>query len=454
MTLTRRDVLGGLAAAGVIGVPGALRASIEGPVAWRNWSGGQMAHPVARFAPASEDELIAFLSRGRGALRPVGAGHSFSPLVPTDGQLLVLDRLSGRIGHDPVARTATFGAGTRMTSMGPELDAIGQAAENLADIDVQTLAGALSTATHGTGVRFGSIASTVTALRLVTPAGAVLDLDSTDPRFDAARVSLGALGIITRVTLAHVAPFRLKKRVWLARLDEVLDGIDARAREHRHFELFPLVHSDWTVVQTLDETDEAPVPASPAVAASDAAFGEAMAGWAGLPVDERPAAIDAFCRDLPPQDPVIDDSWRLLANVRLDRFNEMEYEVPASAGPDALRGVLDTIRRERIDVAFPLEYRYVRGDTPWLSMFHERDSASISVHQFAGLDWRPYFDRVEPVLRDFGGRPHWGKLHSLGHAALVPLYPRLGDFLAVREQLDPEGRLLNGHLRSLFGIGA
>lgn len=453
---TRRRLLAGTALAALFGA-GSLRAATPPTgTPWRNWAGSLLAHPAGRFAPASEAELQTFLRTTSGPLRPVGAGHSFSALVPTDGHLIITDRLRGVLTHDTrrdgSGHIATVGAGTRLGELGDALAAIDQAMPNLPDIDRQTVAGALATATHGTGLRFTTLSATVQALRLVTASGDALDLDATsNPRaFAAACVSLGALGIVTRATLRNVAPFRLKETAAAEPVEDVLAQFEQRARAHRHFEMFPLVHSSYAIVQTIDETAE-PVHNPPASPEEAAAFDQVMRSWLSVPIAERKAIIDATARQLQPET-TVDTSYRVLANVRNTRFVEMEYSVPIDAGADCLRDILRTIEQRQIDIVFPLEYRYVAGDDLWLSMFEGGPRAAISVHQFAELDHASYFGAIEPIFWKYGGRPHWGKWHSLDAARLRPLYRHFDDFLAVRASLDPRGRLLNDHLRRLFGI--
>lgn len=450
--LSRRRFLATSALAALYGAgrPGYAAAD---SVPWRNWSGALQAHPAGRFSPASEDELADFLSTGKGPLRPVGAGHSFSPLVPTDGHLVVLDQLTGMLHHDPAALTATFAAGTRLGSMGAPLQAAGQGMFILPDIDRQTLAGATATATHGTGIHFTCISGYVTELRLITPGGRVMDISerSHSELFDAARVSLGALGIVTRMTLQNRSAYKLKARNWVQRTDEVLDSFDESAANHRHFEMFPLTHSDYALTLAIDETDEPihnPTP-SPEEAA---AFDDAMKRWMAVPPRERRPLINGLAEQIEPTERV-DISYRILSNIRNTRFNEMEYSVPLDAGAMCLREVLDTIRDKEIDVVFPLEFRYVSRDDTWLGMSsgHE-DHAAISIHRDASEDFWPYFELIEPIFWKYEGRPHWGKVHSLDAKALRKLYPRFDDFRAVREELDPQGRLLNGHLRKVFGV--
>ena len=454
--LNRREWLAGSALAGLFGLARpALGTTPDTPapaLPWRNWSGGVVAHPAGRFAPASEGELVEFLSTTSGPLRPVGSGHSFTPLVPTDGHLVVIDRLAGILDHDAESLQATMGGGARIGDLGAPLEALGQAMINLPDIDRQTLAGATATATHGTGIAHQSLSGYITGLRIVTADGGVLDVDAeTDPdTFHAARVSLGALGVVTRIRMQNRAPYRLRVRSWAQTTESVLETFDASAARHRHFEMFPLVHSDYALVLAIDETDE-PVRNPPPAPEEEDGFGAAMAGWMGLPPGERRPHINAAASQIESSE-VIDTSHKALTNVRNSRFNEMEYSVPLHAGAECLREVLRTIAEREIDVVFPLEYRYVARDDTWLGMSSgAEDHAAISIHRTATEDYRPYFDAIEPIFRKYGGRPHWGKVHSLGHAELSALYPRFEDFRALRRRLDPGGRFLNAHLRRLFG---
>ena len=461
--LTRRALLRSAAAGALASVlPGRTLSAAEapegppsfepgGPLAWRNWAGNQSCLPEARLAPASEDELAATLARARGVVRPAGTGHSFSPLVPTDGTLLFADLLSGVVAADAERLQAEVWAGTRLHALGLALAGVGQAMPNLSDIDYQTLGGALATATHGTGATLGPLGAGVIGLTLATPRGELVECDATrEPElFAAARTSLGALGMLTRVRLQNRALYRLEERIAFEMLEDVLDEVDRHRRENRHFEMLPIPHSGVALVVTTNETTEEP----------------------DLPGREDPYAIETletlfrFTHPIPWLGPALYDlaleaqetgvrrgpSYRVLAHHRIVRFREMEYTMPAEAGPACLREVLRTIRERDLPVYWPLEYRYVRSDDAWLSMFHERDGCSISVHQGAELDPRPFFDVVEPIFWKYDGRPHWGKLHSLDGGRLAALYPRWRDFQEVRRELDPEGRLLNAHLHTLFG---
>lgn len=421
------------------------------PTPWRNWSGALTANPKARFSPSTEAQLVDFMSSTTGAVRPVGSGHSFSPLVPTDGHLIVLDQLTGLLDHNARSKQATFGAGTMLASTGPLLEAENQGLMNLPDIDRQTLAGAIATATHGTGLDFKSLSGYVTELRLVTPSGEVLDLNEQNNAdlFNAARVSVGALGVVTQVRMQNRDSYRLKIKNWVEPTRDVLDNFRSRALGYRHFEIFPLVHSDYSLVQGIEETNE-PINNPPPSPEEEAALAQAMASWADVAPNKRRPMINALAEQIQPSE-AVDVSYKILSNLRNNRFNEMEYSVPLEYGYDCLTEILQTIREESVDVVFPLEYRYVKRDNTWLGMSTgNEDHASISIHRMASEDYRPYFNLMEPIFWKYGGRPHWGKVHSLGALQLRGLYPRFREFEALRRKMDPQGRMLNPHLRELF----
>ena len=416
---------------------------------WRNWSGGLSCSPKGRYDIADEDQLVDLLKKTSGPIRPVGSGHSFSPLVPTDGHLVIIDQLSGVLEHDNETMQATVGAGSRLGDLGAPLFAIGQGMLNLPDIDRQTVAGATATGTHGTGVDFKSLSGYVTGLRLITARGEVKELDAGQKDlFDAARVNLGALGIVTQIRMQNRKAFKLKKREWTAPTEELLRDFDTLASKHRQFEIFPLVYSDYSLALAIDETEQ---PVGQTVVPAQEVE---LADLRPLGIDALPADKIAMNNALAENAQIseaVDLSYKVLSNIRSNPFNEMEYSVPANNSAECVREILKTIYDEAIDVAFPLEYRYVSPEDPWLSMaYGEEPHATISIHRSAFEDYRPYFNRIEPIFRRYGGRPHWGKVHSLGHNELNELYPRFTDFKEIRKALDPNGRLLNNHLRKLF----
>jgi FAD-linked oxidoreductase len=465
----RRDFLAsslGLLAAGALGGcddPGATNmptppAPAVGPdgsrrIPWQNWSGYQHAVPAARVAPESLDQLVDLMRTGPAPIRPVGAGHSFTPLVPTDGTLLSLGSFEGLLTHDAPALTATLGAGTRLGDIGPLLDELGQALPNMPDIDQQSLAGAIGTATHGTGPTLGALHAYVTGLQLVTARGEVLDCsrERNAAIFDAARVSLGSLGAITQVTLANAPTHNLRRRVWIEPLDELLERFDELAARHYSFEFYYFPFCDFGAAIAIDPTD---APVSPRGEEQDLdvlrllkAARDYAAWWPWL----RRWLLDLMARNATPEEAV--DTWyRVYPSARTVRWNEMEYHLPREQLLPTLRKVRETLEARHPEVFFPVEVRLVKGDDAWLSPFGAHDvSGSIAVHHFHVEDPLPYFASIEPLFLAAGGRPHWGKMHTLKAPQLAALYPRWREFNEVRRTLDPEGRMLNAHLREVFG---
>jgi FAD/FMN-containing dehydrogenase len=388
-------------------------------VEWSNWSGGVscQAHEVA--TPASEAELAALVGRaareGR-AVRPVGSGHSFSPLVATDGYVVSLDALAGIESHDRDELTATVRAGTKLHALGEPLLEQGMAMANLGDIDVQALGGALATGTHGTGRALGNLSSRVSWLRIVTAGGRIIECDAeSDPElWRAARVSLGALGIVTAARLKLLPAYRLHERTWRAPLDEILETLDSLIAGHRHFEFFYFPKHDFAEAKAIDLTHAEP---------------GSVAG------QERER---------------IDWSARILPSVREERFNEMEYSVPAEHGPACVRAVVARVHARHPKVTWPLEYRTVAPDDAFLSPAHGRATVTISVHQDGRYPFREFFEDVEPILLEHEGRPHWGKFHGASAKLLASRYPDWERFQEVRRRLDPGGVFLNEHLSAIF----
>ncbi|AZF64674.1 Oxidoreductase, FAD-binding [Pseudomonas sp. LBUM920] len=461
MALSRRQLLQQTAAAGAFlalaGNP-VLAQLARAPrlIPWRNWSGAQTCLPLARLAPKDLDELVQVIRQAPGTVRPVGSAHSFSALVPTDGTLVSLSGFNGLLAHDRATLQATFAAGTPMSRMGPALKAVGQALPNMADIDYQTLAGAISTSTHGTGVRFTSYSGCVTGLQLVTAQGEVLDCDAQrHPEvFSAARVSLGALGVATRIRSQNRAPYRLLERQWIAKTEELLEDVDKHTRENQHWEMLVVTHSDYALSIALNETQapETP-PIDPAEAGGNAFVSiiEKLDKYASDFPDTRRTLLNSL-RFFARFEDRVAESFQVYANVRTVRFNEMEYSVPAEHGPACLRDILKLITDKDLRTWFPIEYRYVKADDIPLSMFEGRDSCSISVHQHYAMDHHNFFAAVEPIFWKYAGRPHWGKLHTLNARTLQPLYPRWDEFTRVRRELDPGGKFLNAHLSSILGV--
>lgn len=421
-------------------------------IQWKNWSAGQSCVPSARVTPRSESALGELIRGTKGSIRAVGSGHSFSPLVPTDGTIVSLARMTGVIDHNPETMEADIWAGTRMADLGDPLWERDQAMINMADIDQQTLAGAISTSTHGTGKDLQSYSAMVNKLNLVTASGETIECskDKNEAVFQAAKVSLGSLGVITQVRLQNRKPYNLKLNDQMMKTEDAISVAEEMRANNRHFEMFPLLHSKYTMVQTLNITDEPADKVEQEAEKEITATFKTVAKLTRMMPFLRTPIINIGASGVKPSE-AIDRSYRIFSNVRDVRFNEMEYSMPYEAGPECLREILSTVKKQKIDVVFPLEYRYVKADDNWISPFYQRDSVSISVHQFHDLPYQEYFDLMEKIFAKYEGRPHFGKLHSLGDAEFSKLYPKWQDFKEVRESLDPEGRFLNDHLRKVFG---
>jgi len=451
----RRLLKAGLAAGATASLPllPGCRAPAEpkpGDAAWQNWSGGQKSKPKQWLNPRDESELIAQMRAAPASMRVTGASHSFSALCNTDDTLFSLDQLRGVVRHDPATLQATLWAGTRLRDIGEPLWQLGQAFTNQGDVNPQSIGGACGTSTHGTGATLGSFSSMVRGVRLVTADGEVIEANADQDAevFHAATTSLGALGIVTQLTLQNRSAYKLQEKEWMEPLDTVLGKIDSYVKDNRHFEFWCFFEAEGAIVKTLNETtaEDTPKPSFE------------------LPVDHILDLTSKIADSVPGMDgpmqrfltamysPVqrVGRAFEIFPSARNSRFNEMEYELPASRGPECLKEILETVKKSEVRTLFPLEYRYVAADDCWLSPMQGRATASISVHQHHSVDYRPLFDLVEPIFWKYGGRPHWGKLHTLDAKRLAPLYPHWDDYQKVRARLDPKGRMLNEHLKKVL----
>jgi L-gulono-1,4-lactone dehydrogenase len=390
-------------------------------------------------------------------IRVAGSGHSFTEAALTEGTMLRVEALSGVIDADPASGLVRVGGGTVLADLNEELAELGLAMENLGDIDRQTIAGAISTGTHGTGARLRNISAQVEGMELVLADGSVRQLSAaTDPELlRAARVGLGALGVISAVTLRCVPAFSLLRVDSPQPRDEVLDSFHERAEANEHFEFFSFPYADSALVLERNRIEGPPRPRGRIAAylndvvlenwalASLAATGKAL-----------PSAIPALSRlagRLASGSRTSDRSDRVFANERRVRFTEMEYAVPREHGPEAARRVIEWIRANRYPVFFPIEMRVAAGDEASLSPSHGRDTAYIAVHQYRRMEWRPYFEAVEEIMDSYGGRPHWGKRHFKTAATLAPRYPAWEEFQRARDALDPGRSFTNEYVRRVLG---
>jgi L-gulonolactone oxidase len=409
-------------------------------------------------SPATEDELVAVVRRaatdGR-VVRVAGSGHSFTGTVVTDGVLVALDHYDRVLDIDPVAMTATVQAGIRLHRLNEALLARGLALPNLGDIDRQSIAGAVATGTHGTGLGFHGIASQVVGLRLVTADGAVVvaDADHEPEVLHVARVGLGALGIVSTVTLAVVPAFHLHAVEGAARLDDVLDALPDTLARVEHFECYWVPHTDRVLTKANDRVvDRGPDRPRWKAVLADEVLANGLFGAACRVGRHWPGFTRRFNRIIPAVagDDYVEVSSAVFTSPRRVRFEEMEYAVPLAAGPDAVRAVRRFVEGHDRPISFPVEIRFLGGDDIPLSMAHGGPRCFVAVHTYRGAPDPVYFREVEAVLRDHDGRPHWGKVHTRTAADLAPAYPEWDRFARLRHRLDPDGRFLNDYTRRVL----
>lgn len=431
--------------------------------AWSNWSGWVKSWPEALPQPASEEALCKTIASAAVPVRVAGRGHSFTPLVASQGTIISLQGLSGVVDHDPETLTARIKAGTSIRDLGPELFERGLALLNQGDIDRQAIAGAVGTGTHGTGGDIGSLSSAVKGFRLVTASGEVLNCSATENSdvFDAGRVSIGSLGVMSEITMQCREPYALAESGGRMPIEEALAQVTSLRDKHRHFEFFWFPFAKEAIVKFLDEVPGTPKPRHRRPDGEDSRDDKFFRTLCNLAI-VAPFLRGALQRFITSNSGSRYSSGSLTGEGRIrwshdafpsDRnvlFNEMEYAVPAERGPDCVRDVGTYIRSCGINNMFPIEYRYVAGDDAWLSPFYQRDSVTISVHQYHRQPYDKLFAGIEAIFRRYEGRPHWGKLHTLTYDDLAAIYPRFEDFVALRQRLDPEGKFLNPHLKAMF----
>ncbi|MBS9373226.1 D-arabinono-1,4-lactone oxidase [Rhodococcus sp. B50] len=431
---------------------------------WHNWARTASATPRRFETPRTVDDLARIVRRASDQgehVKAVGAGHSFTDAAVTDGTLISLDRMSGLVSveRSPAGAVVTVRAGTRLRDLSDLLWAQGLAVPNLGDIDVQSVAGAISTGTHGTGTAFRGLAAAVCRATIVLADGRIVDCspEHEPDLFEAARLGLGALGVLATVTLDCVPAFRLRAEEAPSSLRATLDALDELRNDVDHFEFYWFPHTDGVLVKRNTRLPGA-APVQPLGRVRTLLDDELLSNGAFALFQQigtrAPATIPALnrvaSRVLSPRT-FVDRSYRVFASERRVRFREMEYAIPTDHLPEALREIDEWLQRNDVRIGFPVEVRFSRADDVWLSTAHGRDTAYVAVHQYHRRDHGPYFDAVEPILRAAGGRPHWGKLHSLTDGDLRDLYPRFDDFLVVRDRVDPHRTFTNPYLRRVLG---
>jgi L-gulono-1,4-lactone dehydrogenase len=427
---------------------------------WRNWAGDQPCEPAEVGRPRTRDELVAAVARAGGAghrVRVAGSGHSFTDIACTDEVMIRAEGLNRVLDLDRSSGLVRVEAGIVIGELAEALDREGLAMENQGDIDRQTLAGAISTATHGTGARFQNLSAQVEAVELVLADGTVHEC-SADPDPDellAARAGLGALGAVYAVTLRTVPGYTVRRVDRPAPLSETLAGLDELVDANDHLEFYVFPHTELAILRESERTAEAPRPRG---RATDFLQEVVLENWVVEAYARLgrlfPARIPPMARFLSRRigrSVKVDRSHRVFASDRRVRFTEMEYGIPRGNGAEAVRRVLEMIERRGLRVSFPIEVRFVAPDDGLLSPSHERATCYIAVHMYRGSEWEPYFRAVEEIMNDYEGRPHWGKRHFQTAETLASRYPRWADFQRVRARLDPHGRFANAYTDRVLG---
>ncbi|MEV5597958.1 D-arabinono-1,4-lactone oxidase [Streptomyces sp. NPDC052496] len=428
--------------------------------AWRNWAGTVAAEPARSVAPASTGELAAAVRAAAAdglTVKAAGTGHSFTAAAATDGLLIRPERLTGIREVDRAAGTVTVAAGTTLKHLNLVLASHGLSLANMGDIMEQTVSGAASTGTHGTGRDSASVAAQITALELVTADGEVLTCSAAEnPEvFAAARVGLGALGVITSVTFAVEPQFWLSAREEPMPFTRVTAEFDQLVAENEHFEFYWFPHTGNCNTKRNNRSQG---PAAPLgrisgwlddELLSNGVFGAACAVGRAVPATV-PGIARLSSRALSART-YTDIPYKVFTSPRRVRFVEMEYALPREAAVEALRELRALVERSDFRVSFPVEVRTAPADDIPLSTASGRDTAYIAVHMYRGTPYRAYFTAAERIMTAHGGRPHWGKLHSRDAAYLAGVYPRFGEFTALRDRLDPQRLFTNAYLRRVLG---
>ncbi|NEA17484.1 D-arabinono-1,4-lactone oxidase [Streptomyces halstedii] len=427
---------------------------------WRNWAGNVTARPARAVSPASVEELAEVVRRAAGEglrVKPAGTGHSFTAAAATDGVLIRPDLLTGVREIDRTAMTVTVEAGTPLKYLNLALAREGLSLTNMGDIMEQTVAGATSTGTHGTGRDSASVAAQIRALELVTADGTLLrcSADEHADVFAAARIGLGALGVVTAITFAVEPVFLLTAREEPMPFDRVTAEFDQLVTENEHFEFYWFPHTGNCNTK---RNNRSAGPAAPPGRVSgwiedeflsNGVFQVACSVGRALP-GAIPAIAGVSSRALSARS-YTDIPYKVFTSPRRVRFVEMEYALPREAAVEALREVRAMIDRSPLRISFPVEVRTAPPDDIALSTASGRETAYIAVHMYRGTPYRAYFTAVERIMTGFGGRPHWSKIHTRDAAYLSEAYPRFGEFTALRDRLDPDRLFGNDYLRRVLG---
>lgn len=438
----------------------ALIKSVDKGQYWSNWSKTVQCVADSIFYPKKEEEIVEIIhyakSNGK-RIRVAGSGHSFSRLMETNQIIVVLTYLRGIINIDKEKKQATIWAGTSIKDANDALYRDGLAMINLGDIDVQTVSGATATGTHGTGTSFGNISSEIVHFTIVTAAGEILECskEENSDLFEAGRVSLGALGIITKITFNVADAYKLKYTSSAGKFEATLDKLEEYNQNNRNFEFYYFPFSDTIQLKESNITDER-VKHNKLIAHLSDVFVEntvmQIICKLGKNIPALHKKLSRFMAWGVPKGTKVNYSHEIYATVRNVRFKEMEYNIPIEHFKECALKMKAMVEEKSYPIFFPSECRFVKGDDIWLSPAYQRDSAYIAIHVYHETDHKSYFSDMEALFTSYGGRPHWGKMHTRTAAYLSKNYEKWDDFLALRQKMDPTKLFLNPHLEEVFGV--
>jgi L-gulono-1,4-lactone dehydrogenase len=427
-------------------------------VSTRNWAGNQRCVPAAVHEPAATDDVVAIVSRAAESgqrVKVIGGGHSFTDAAMTDGHLVSLDGMNRILEVD--GADVTVQAGIRLRDLNAQLFDRGLALPNLGDIDRQSIAGATSTATHGTGAGLGNLATTIVGLELVTGDGSMVRADErSDPELlRVARVGLGALGVLTEVTLRCVPAFNLHASETIEPVADVIADFGNVMRSTDHVEFYWMPGGRRCQVKRNTRTDQPAKPQAKLAYIRDKWIGENLAFGAVCRVGRRfptlAPKVAKLVTSAAAERELVDRSDRIFCSPRHVHFLEMEYGIPFDAVPDAIGRINDLVKTLPFPPLFPIEVRVSAADDIPLSTANGRDSGWIAIHQYVGAPYEAYFQGVEQIMNDYAGRPHWGKLHFQSSHTLSYRYPEWETFREWRAKLDPSGTFRNPYLDRVLG---
>jgi len=423
----------------------------------KNWAGNFKFRPKNILAPSTTEEAQAMVIdhlQKHQTIRMRGSSHSWTGLIATSDSFLHLDNMQGLIGVIPDKKLVKAKAGTKLYLFGEEAFKHNLALPNQGDVNHQSVAGALSTGTHGTGIKLQSMANQLQGLTLVTGKGDILsiDEDKNPDLMKALSVSFGSAGLITEATVKMCDAYKLKTETFAEDMSVSMSKYKKRLSENRHLEMFYFPVGKWSLIKMMNETTEE-IPSSSKI---EGLREIVLENWLyeGLNIlankTKSYAGLDSFMRNFVGHKTSVNWSHRAFPTERSVRFMEMEYNLPFEKFEEVFEEIQASIKKNKFETLFPIEIRYVKGDELWLSPAYQRDSVYIAIHTYISENFRPYFEEMQKIFKRHGGRPHWGKWHTLGHDDLQQLYPKFQDFLNLRKELDPQGLWLNDHLKSLF----